>query len=196
MAQRIATEYVHAKLQLTREEMTRFYRFIKDQHVRISVMVLEGGNQEAVLEDSAGREKVRFVFQQEDGRFVCEWSCRITQPALTNVMRKLVSTFKGDAVVNRIYSHYTMTYEYQSGAVQRISEQTAKGTRLVYQFKDTRGELERTFRLNAAEQEIDGLKASVNRLLDRRLAAADDAERREIDRLLAEHSNRLFVLEA
>ncbi|MGN7453190.1 non-ribosomal peptide synthetase module [Paenibacillus pasadenensis] len=127
---------------------------------------------------------------------MCEWSCRITQPALTNVMRKLVATFKGDAVVNRIYSHYTMTYEYQAGAVQRISEQTAKGTRLVYQFKDTLGELERTFRLNAAEQEIDWLKASVNRLLDSRLTAADDAERREIDRLLADHSSRLFALEA
>ena len=34
MAQRIATEYVNAKLQLTGEEMTRFVRFFDEQQVR------------------------------------------------------------------------------------------------------------------------------------------------------------------
>ncbi|OXM15337.1 non-ribosomal peptide synthetase module [Paenibacillus herberti] len=196
MAQRIATEYVNAKLQLTREEMTRFYRFIKEQQVRFSVMVLDNGSQEAVLEDSAGREKVRFVFQQEDDRFICQWSCRITQPALTNVMRKVVSVFKGDAVVNRIYSHYTMIYHYQAGAVQRIVEQTANGDRLVFQFKDTLGELERTFRMKSVEGEIEWLKRAVNRLLDQRLAASTEQAKQEVDQQLAELSNQLFALEA
>ncbi|MCM3746735.1 non-ribosomal peptide synthetase module [Paenibacillus pasadenensis] len=196
MAQRIATEYVHAKLQLTRDEMTRFFRFIKEQQVRFSVMVLENGSQEAVLEDNAGREKVRFVFQQEDGQFICEWSCRITQPALTNVMRKVVSAFKGDAVVNRIYSHYTMTYHYQAGAVQRITEQNDAGSRVVYQFKDTLGEMERTFRMNTVENEIDWLKRAVNRLLDQRIAAGTDEDKQKIDLQLSEMSSRLFALEA
>jgi hypothetical protein len=196
MAQRIATEYVQAKLQLTRDEMTRFLRFFDEQQVRLGIKVLDNGSQEVVLEDSAGREEIRFVFQQDGGRFICEWSCRITNVALTNVLRKAVSAFKGDAVVNRIYSHYTMSYQYVSGAVHRITEQTAKGSRIVYQFKDTIGELERAYRLQSVEGEIQWIQLAVNDLLDRRIGAASEAEKQEIDFSLKRFSDRLFVLEA
>ncbi|CDN45871.1 MULTISPECIES: hypothetical protein [unclassified Paenibacillus] len=196
MAQRIATEYVQAKLRLTRDEMTRFLRFFDEQQVRLGVKVLDNGSQEAVLEDCAGREEVRFVFQQDEDRFVCEWSCRITNVALTNALRKAVAAFKGDAVVKRIYSHYTMSYQYVAGAVHQIAELTAKGSRIVYQFKDTLGELERAFRLQSVEGEIQWIQQAVNELLDRRIDAASAAEKLEIDRSLKLYSDRLFALEA
>ena len=196
MAQRIATEYVHAKLQLTREEMTRFLRFFDEQQVRLRVKVLDNGSQEAVLDDCAGREEIRFVFQHEDGWYVCEWSCRVTSVHLTNAVRRAVSEFKGDAVVNRIYSQYTMTYQYVRGAVQRISEHNENGTRIVYQFKDTIGELERAFRVRSVEAEIAWIRYEVNELLDRRLQTQCDSEQQEIDESLRQYSSRLFALEA
>ncbi len=68
MAQRIATEYVNASLQLTAEEMAGFVRFFEDQHVKQQVRVLDNGNHEMVLEDDAGREEVRLTFERQQDR--------------------------------------------------------------------------------------------------------------------------------
>ena len=59
MAQRIATEYVKASLQLTADEMAGFVRFFEDHHVQQQVMVLDNGNHEMILEDQAGHEDQR-----------------------------------------------------------------------------------------------------------------------------------------
>ncbi|WP_042164878.1 hypothetical protein, partial [Paenibacillus gorillae] len=146
MAQRLATEYVNAKLQLTIDEMFQFVRFFDDQQLELQVLVLDNGNQEMVLEDVAGREKVWLTFERQQDRYVCVLSCRLVHPKLTNAMRKAVAAFHGDAVVNRIYSHYTMIYHYTNGNVRRILETTASGTRIVFEYKDTIGQLERVYR--------------------------------------------------
>ena len=57
-------------------------------------------------------------------------------------MRKAVSVFHGDAVVNRIYPNYTMNYSYVQGAVHKIVEHAGGNTRVVFEYKDTLGQLE------------------------------------------------------
>lgn len=196
MAKRLATEYVNAKLQLTSEEMARFIRLMEDQQLRLQVLVLDNGNQDLVLQDVAGREEVRLTFERQQDCYVCVLNCRLTEPKLTNAMRKAVSAFRGSAIVNRIYSNYTMIYHYAGGTVRKIVESTASGERIVFEHKDTAGALERLFRNRSVEREIALTSGAVNELLDLRNQTANPAEIAVIDDRLRELTRRLFVLEA
>ena len=160
MAKRLATEYVKACLQLTAQELAKFIRFMGDQNVCMQVRVLEGGNHEMALVDESGKEEVRLKFERRDDLFVCELSCRLVHPKLTNAMRKAVSAFRGDAVVNRIYPTYTMTYYYKNGAVRKIVEQSSGAPRTVFELKDTLGELERTFMSRRVDRKSTRLNSS------------------------------------
>ncbi|RJX41438.1 non-ribosomal peptide synthetase module [Paenibacillus pinisoli] len=196
MAKRLATEYVNAKLQLNQEEMTRFIAFMEDQQLRMQVLVLDNGNQELLLHDIAGREQVRLTFERRQDYYVCELSCRLVEPKLTNALRKAVTAFRGNAIVNRIYSHYTMIYHYRNGAVQKIVESSEAGERVVFEHKDTLGQLERVFRSRLIEREIGLIQGAVNELLDLRNQTVDRAEIATIDQRLTELTHKLFVLEA
>ncbi|GGG20532.1 non-ribosomal peptide synthetase module [Paenibacillus abyssi] len=196
MAQRLATEYVKASLQLTEEEMSRFVRFFGEQHVRLHVRVLDGGNQELVLEDDTGKEEIRLTFERQHGLYVCVLSCRLVHPKLTNALRKAVSMFKGDAIVNRIYPNYTMIYHYVKGAVHKIMENSGGETRLVFEWKDTLGQLEKQFNNRTVEREIERAQNAINELLDLRNQAKHAAEIQAIDERLKQHTHTLFVLEA
>lgn len=196
MAQRLATEYVSAKLQLTSEEMKQFIRFFDDQQVCMNVKVLDNGNQELVLEDVAGKEEVTLTFERQQNHYVCELSCRLIHPKLTNAMRKAVTAFHGDAVVNRIYSHYTMIYYYTNGSVRKIVESTSTGTRVVFEYKDTLGQLERVFRSRLIEREIELVNNAINELLDLRNQTKDRLQIAGIDERLSVLTRKLFVLEA
>ncbi|RXZ84553.1 non-ribosomal peptide synthetase module [Paenibacillaceae bacterium] len=195
MAQRLATEYVKACLKLTEEDMSRFVRFFGDQHVRLQVRVLDGGNQEMVLEDDAGKEEVRLTFARQNELYVCVLSCRLVYPKLTNALRKAVSLFKGDAIVNRIYPTYTMVYHYSQGAVQKIVEQSGGKDRTVYECKNTVLQLEKQFSSLAVEQEIAMAHNAINELLDLRNQATLPGEIASIDERLAQQAKRLFILE-
>jgi len=196
MAQRLATQYVKANLQLSVEEMSRFVRFFEDQQIRYGVKVLENGNQEVVLEDLAGREEIRLVFERHQDVYVCELSCRIVHPGLTNAMRKAVAAFRGDAIVNRIYSNYTMIYHYDKGQVRRIVERAGDCDRIVFEHKDTLGQLERQFRTTIVEREIEMVLGTINELLDLRNQTADRGQIQDIDERLRQATHQLFVLEA
>jgi len=196
MAKRLATEYVKACLQLTSQEMAKFVRFMGDQSVRMQVRVLENGNHELALVDDAVKEEVRLTFERQQDMFVCVISCRLIHPRLTNAMRKAVSAFRGDAVVNRIYPAYTMVYHYSRGAVTRIVEQSNGTSRTIFELKDTLGQLERTFNNRQVEQEIERIGCAVNELLDLRNQCKEASEIREIDDRLRAYTQRLFVLEA
>jgi hypothetical protein len=196
MAKRLATEYVNAKLQLTNEEMAEFIRLFEEQQIRLQVLVLDNGNQELVLEDVAGREEVRLTFERQQDYYVCVLSCRLVQPRLTNAMRKALSAFRGNAIVNRIYSHYTMIYHYKNGSVHQIVESSNTGERVVFELKDTLGQLERVFRSRLIEREIGLVASAVNELLDLRNQTKDAVEIAKIDERLSELTHKLFVLEA
>jgi len=196
MAQRIATEYVKASLQLTADEMAGFVRFTEDQHIKQQVRVLDNGNHEIVLEDEAGREEVRLIFEHQQDHYVCVLSCRLLHPKLTNAMRKAVAAFHGDAIVNRIYSNYTMTYHYVQGNVRKITEQSKHDTRIVFEYKDTLGQLEQQFHSNEIESSIDLLQKGIDELLDLRNQCSEAEQLSLIDQRLKEQTHKLFVLEA
>jgi hypothetical protein len=196
MAKRLATEYVNAKLQLTATEMAGFIRLFEEQQIHLQVLVLGGGNQELVLEDVAGREEVRLTFERRQDYYVCVLSCRLVGPRLTNAMRKAVSAFRGSAIVNRIYSHYTMIYHYRNGSVMSIVEQTAAGERVVFECKDTALQLENVYRSRLIEREIGLINGAVNELLDLRNQATAAEEIGRIDERLADMTKKLFILEA
>lgn len=195
MAIRLATEYVKTCLQLTEAEMTQFIQMFVDQGASLQVKVLENGNQEVVLQDDAGEEIV-LSFERQMNLYVCQGTCRIKNKNLVNVMRKAVSVFKGDAVVHRIYSAYTIIYTYKQGAVVKIVEKAQNAEKVIFEFKDTLGQLEQMFHKNEVELEIGQLKEQVNSLLDLRNEMTENAVRDQIDIRLRKLTHRLFVLEA
>ncbi|MFC5468334.1 non-ribosomal peptide synthetase module [Cohnella suwonensis] len=196
MAQRVATEYVNASLTVTETEMPKLIALCEVQQLRLQVFVLDNGNQEVVLEEDAGGEAIRLRFERINGQYRCVLTCRVVQPKLTNALRKLVSTFKGDAVVNRIYNGFTMIYHYIQGSVVRIVEDAGAQLKTVYEYRDTVGKLESQFQSCLVEEEIGRLRGSVNELLDLRNQTKEAALLADIDQRLKYHSRMLFTLEA
>lgn len=195
MAQRLATEYVNASLRLSEVQMSQFIHKVYDPHVRQRVKVLENGSQEVVLEDDGG-EEVHLPFDRRDGYYVCELSFRLEKPHLTNVMRLLFAAFKGSGMVTRIYNGFMMMYYYQDGRVRKIVEYSKDSYKLVFELKDSLGELQRIYRNNDVEREIEYIHGSINILLDKRIIANDPDAVNLIDDELRGHTRRLFALEA
>ncbi|UJF32026.1 non-ribosomal peptide synthetase module [Paenibacillus hexagrammi] len=195
MAQRLATEYVKTCLQLTEAEMFKFFQMFVDHQVTLQVKVLENGNQEVVFQDGEGQEIV-LSFEQKSGLYECTGSCRLSNTLLANLMRKAVSEFKGSAIVNRIYTGYTMVYYYEHGTVVKIVEQKGSVTSVIYEYKDTIGQLEQLFKKNEVEREIEGIYNEINHLLDLRNAMQDRLIEQQIDARLEKLTHRLFLLEA
>ncbi|WP_309120347.1 non-ribosomal peptide synthetase module [Paenibacillus sp.] len=196
MAQRLATEYVNTCLVLDEAELSQLLLLFQNHNLVFKVKVMENGDQEVVFENASGTDSLALTFERRLGKYVLEGYCRFTDLKLANAMRKAVSQFKGDAVVNRIYEYYTVQYRYRAGAVVRITELTKRGERLVYEHKDTIGELARTFQGIGAEAEIQVLRLEINEWLDRRNGLGNAAEVARIDAELKRLSHRLFVLEA
>ncbi|TVY04040.1 non-ribosomal peptide synthetase module [Cohnella terricola] len=196
MAQRVATEYVNACLSLTEAEMPKLISLCEVQQLRLQVFVLDNGNQEVVMEDEVGGESIRLTFERVNGQFRCALTCRVIHLKLTNALRKLVSTFKGDAVVNRIYQGFTMIYHYIQGNVARIIECKGSTFKTVFEYRNTVGRLESLYQSCSVEEEIERLRGSVNELLDLRNQTKETGLIREIDQRLKYQSSLLFSLEA
>lgn len=195
MAQRLATEYVKTCLQLTEAEMFKFFQMFVDHQVTLQVKVLENGNQEVVFQDGAGQEIV-LSFERKSGLYECTGSCRLSNTLLANLMRKAVSEFKGSAIVNRIYTGYTMVYYYERGTVVKIVEQKNQLATVIYEFKDTLGQLEQLFHKKEVEREIESIYHQVNHFLDLRNTVQEQEIRKQIDERLEQLTHRLFTLEA
>jgi hypothetical protein len=196
MASRIATEYVNASLTLPEADLPKWLDFCETHQLGLQVFVLDNGSQEVVLEDADGGESVRLTFQHHQGSYRCSLTCRVKKPRLTQTLREMISRFRGDAVVNRIYSGFTMVYHYMNGSVVRIAECKNSQVRTVFERRNLLSRLEAQFRLCSVEEEIGRLKQSVNGLLDRRNRTDEPAILKEIDESLKIHSKMLFILEA
>src|SRR5690606_3279601 len=114
---------------------------------------------------------------------------------LANVMRQAISQFKGDAIVNRIYSNFTMVYYYERGTVVKIVELGEHGQKTIYEFKSMLGRLEQLYNNRQTENEIVLVKNQVNQLLDERNRADSEEKLEQVDSKLSELTHRLFVLE-
>lgn len=194
MAQRLATEYVKTCLHLSEVELATFINNFSECGVMLQVHVLDNGNQEVVFQDDKDQE-INFSFAQESGQYICSGSCRLRDIRLVNLMRKAVAESKGSATVNRIYSNYTVIYQYDRGTVQRIEELKQGSCNLIYQYEDTLGQLENLFRNQTAEQEIESIREQINGLLDLRNDLKDTLILFEIDERLRKLTHQLFVLE-
>jgi len=192
MAQRLATVFVKTSLQLSEGQMLQFIRLFAEHDVQLLVKVTENGTQEMVFHDDSGKEVV-LAFERKAGKFVCTGNCCLASTRLANVMRKAVSLFRGDAIVRRIYIGFTMEYHYVKGTVVKIAELRDEQIKVIYEYKDTLGQLEALYLSMQVEEEIRSLRRQIDSLLDRRNSAASTSE---IDSELNELSRRLFVLEA
>jgi hypothetical protein len=195
MAQRLETEYVKACLKLTEAEMQQFLRWFADQQVTTLVRVLDNGSHEVVMTDGSG-EEVTLSFERRKDRYVCTGSCRLLNPQMANTMRKAVAKFKGDAIVKRIYSHYTMMYFYEKGSVVKIVEIKQGSHNVIYEYKNTAAQLEQLYLKQETEQEIAMIHRQINQLLDLRNGSTEAEVVHHIDERLAKLTRRLFVLEA
>lgn len=195
MAQRLATEYVNATLQMTEFQLNQFLLSADTCYISHRVKVLGGGEQEIVLEEAEG-EEVHLSFERKGNIYVCALSCQVVNPHLNNVVRKLFITYKGTGTVNRIYKGFTMMYYYEQGSVRRISELTQSGCKMVYQHKQSMAEMRRLYQSEAIEREIEELRRKTNVLLDMRNVRYLETELIEIDRDLQIITQRLFQLEA
>ncbi|MFS0839937.1 non-ribosomal peptide synthetase module [Paenibacillus sp. 1P03SA] len=195
MAQRLATEYVKTRLQLTEAEMSKFVQMFADQQITAQVKVIENGNQEFVFQEEAGEEIV-LSFERVGKQYISSGSCRVTSLRLTNLMRKAIAEFKGSAIVKRIYATFVMMYTYENGKVVKIVEIKGQHTNVVYEYHDTLGQLENLFRRTEIEREIGMIQDQINHLLDMRNEVPCPSLKRDIDDRLTMLTRRLFVLEA
>jgi hypothetical protein len=195
MAKRLATEYVKASLQLTDAEMKNFLQLFTAQEITAHVKVCENGTQEIVFEDGPGEEIV-LSFERKLGKYVSNGSCKFTNQRLANAFRQAVSKFKGDAIVNRIYPTYRVMYEYNQGSVVKIKEFSEHHEKLIYEYKNTIGEIESLYRKQQVEDEICALQLEINALLDQRNQAQDPLLIKDIDNYLRQCTHQMFVLEA
>src|SRR5690554_6308656 len=136
MAHRLATEYVKTCLQLSEAELLKLSQLFSEQQTVSHTKVYENGNHEVVLQDLETEEEIVLSFEYKQGRFVSNCKCRMNNTKLANLMRRAISIFKGDAVVNRIYSNYTIVYYYAKGLVVKIVEVSDNYDKVIYEQKD------------------------------------------------------------
>lgn len=198
MAQRLATEYVKTCLRLKEVDLPKLARLFEEHQVQMQVKIMENGAEELSFVNGSEEEmeEIALSIQRESDHYICTGSCRFSNIALANAMRMAVSMFKGEALVHRIYRDCIVIYEYTQGKVARISEWKQGQYRLIYELKDTVGELKKTYMNDKIEKEIAGIQGQINQLLDLRNTFSQPELKDHIDQRLAGLTHKLFVLEA
>ncbi len=194
MAKRIATVYVKACLRLNEGQMASLMQMFHEQHLSAKMKVFENGNQELVLFEGIG-EEITLAFERQANEYVLDGSYSLSTPRLTNVMRKAIAEFKGQAIVNRIYPSFTMIYHYENGTVVKIVEKSGTAHKVIYEYRNTLAQLGQLFANKAVENEINVIFDEINELLDRR-NRIETNQLSTIDGKLQKLAHRLFVLEA
>jgi hypothetical protein len=173
----------------------KFVQIFADHQVQLQVKVYENGNQDVVIQD-VNNDEIVLSFERMDCKYVFTGSCRINNLNLVNVMRKAVAEFKGSALVNRIYSGYTMVYQYSFGAVMKITELKDSVEKVIYEYKDTVEQLKLLFLKHDVEEEIKTVYKQINEILDLRNVSMESTFIPQIDQRLQLLTHRLFTLEA
>ena len=195
MTERLATEYMTASLTLTKAEMIQLEHMLTEHAIVFRFKVLDNGMQQLVFYEDLGTEVV-ICFQHKSGFFISEGSYRFNTLPLANLMRSAVSLFKGNAIVNRIYTSFNMIYYYERGVVVKIVEMNEHYQKTIYEFRNAARRLEQLFQEQKIEIEIRSVQDQINLLLDERNRSISQNERVRIDSRLTQLTNRLFALEA
>jgi hypothetical protein len=195
MAQRVATNYQNLVLELSAGQLQSFFEMFQGAQLATEVRVYDNGEKEIVLFDRG--EEIPLSFKLVGNRYTLEGGYTIRDAKLANHMRQAVRRFKGSGVVHRVYPTYTMIYHYHEGKVMKIIEQKGDSQHLVFEYRDTLGDLQRLYEAQGVEDQIAWLKVHIDQLLDfRNQRQAVQLPTEEVDRQLAELSHQLFVLEA
>jgi len=191
MAQRVATVYKQVKLELSPHQLKEFVRLFETHHNTTQIRVFENGDTEMILFDHGN--EIPLVFHPLGPHFIFEGSFTLKDLKLANTMRKAVQECKGHALVHRLYHKHVMEYQYSYGSVIKIQEIRNDSTKLVYEYKDTIGDLTRLYQQRGVEDQIAWVRLQIDQLLDYRMKTEDKIT---IDEKLQSLAHELFVLEA
>jgi len=194
MAQRVATEYKNVVLELKPTELQSFITLFNNPEFNPEVRIYDNGERELVLHDNG--EEIPLTFKWVGNCYHFEGEYIIRNLKLANQMRMAVRKFKGTAIAHRIFPDFTMIYTYRDGKVVQIMEEKKGVLTLVFEYKDTAGELQRMYESMGAEDEISWIRLYIDQLLDLRNWTVKLKDIKEIDEQLLALSKRLFVLEA
>lgn len=195
MPLRLATVYVKTRLSVTEAELHDFIGDLLCGQVLSHVQVLENGTRQLVCREN-GQDEISFIFERVAETYIFEGACPITGPIMTQLMRKAVAAYKGDAIVNRLYPGYTIVYHYEQGSVAKILEVKGDRERLIYLHRKILKQLEQPFLKQDVEHKIKAVQSEIDRLLDQRNGTAEKDFLQIIDERLAKLSHDLFMLEA
>ncbi|WP_058302239.1 hypothetical protein [Gorillibacterium timonense] len=194
MAEGITAVYVRTRLEVTEAELSGLIKLFRERRTFPEVRVLENGSQEIAFPHESNEAPV-LEFTKQDNRYVCQASCRIVNSRLAGALRLAVARYKGNAIFHRYGDGFIMAYEYRKGTVVKITEIKDGETTVLYQYHAILRELEELFQKDSVEQEISGLKAEIDRLLDERNTSEEADRVASIDSELRSLSIRLSVLD-
>lgn len=196
MAQRLATEYTNVTLTLTKEELAQFIRLFRMNNARVEEHELDHGDYEITLFDQ--HDQVQLIFEKHDEKYHLSGSCFFRDRSLAELMRKAMASFKGEAVVYRIFQSFIVEYCYEYGTIKSIREINDFGTDPIFENNDFSLYLQKIFANQEVEHKISHLRKSIDHLLDQRLQyqGKSQCKLEEIDHNLNLHAKNLHQLEA
>lgn len=196
MAQRLATEYKNVTLSLTKEELAEFVRLFRMNNARIEEKVLDYGDYEITLYDQTNQ--VNLIFEECGDHYLLTGDCLFRDRALADLMRKAMASFKGEAVVYRIFQSFVVEYCYEFGTIKSIRELNNSEQNLIFENNDFSFYLQKIFANQELEKEISQIRNTVDALLDQRLSYQSNTSNKVelIDLKLNRHAKRLNQLEA
>src|SRR5699024_3786409 len=153
--------------------------------------VLDNSDTELILQDKD--QVIPLTFRADGYHYVFEGSVMIKDVNLANLIRKTIKKYKGHARAQRIYESVTMQYDYAYGIVVKIQELREGQVRLIYEFKDSLGELKQLYHAQGVEDQIAWVKPQIDQLLEQR---NQGSHLEEIDAALQRLAHELFILEA
>ncbi len=210
MAHRLATEYTQSRLVLSEQDLQKVCGIFMSHQISVERSGDDVGW--CVLRLEKEQEVVLLAFENRQSQYVFEGTFRVKQRDLVNAMREVVATFKGHAIVNRIYQQFTISYYYEHGTVTKIVESNDDVQSMIFEKKHQHGEfvnetrktatqerLQTVFERNDVELRIAELKKQIDEWLDIRnrlkISVIPD-QIHAIDRRLIKLTSELIISEA
>lgn len=196
MAQRLATEYKNVTLILSKEELAEFIRLFRLNNAHIEERVLEIGDIEIIIFDQG--EQVHLLFELQEGQYQLKGDCLFRDRRLADLMRSAMASYRGEAVVYRIFQSFVVEYCYEFGTIKSIREINNLEQNMIFENQDFSYILQKIFANKTVEKEIDQLRNSIDTLLDQRNHCKDSYDDKilQIDNDLNSHAQKLNRLEA
>ncbi|UOF89469.1 non-ribosomal peptide synthetase module [Fodinisporobacter ferrooxydans] len=190
MARRVATDYKHIRLELSPQALQTFMNLFEGHHAVTQVFVYENGDTELILHDH--EKQIPLVFHPNGSHYLFEGSFCIEDLQLANTVRKAIHSFKGEAIVQRIYPTNAIEYHYDGGEVIKIQELKGNTARVIYEYKNPVRQFQQLYSESWIECQAEWIQLQIDLLLDQR---SKRVRVEEIDEKLKVLAHELFLLE-